>query len=95
MSDDRRRPGGGSDSPEVSDLIGAELAIAVVIWLAVALICFFFVGAVAGIVAVFIGTLVAGIVLVWGRSGGPRSPTDQAAGFGSAGCGDGSAIVTM
>ncbi len=62
MSEDRRqRPKG---SPEVSDLIGAELAIAVVIWLAVALICFFFVGAIAGIVAVFIGVVVAGIVLV-------------------------------
>ena len=34
------------------------------IWLAVALICFFFVGAVAGIVAVFIGVVVAGLVLV-------------------------------
>jgi hypothetical protein len=64
MSDDRRRSRRARDSPEVSDLIGAELAIAVVIWLAVALICFFFVGAVAGIVAVFIGVVVAGIVLV-------------------------------
>ena len=64
MSDDRRRPRRAGDSPEVSDLIGAELAIAVVIWLAVALICFFFVGAIAGIVAVFIGVVVAGIVLV-------------------------------
>ena len=57
------RPGRGL-APEVSDLIGAELAIAVVIWLAVALICFFFVGAVAGIVAIFIGVVVAGLVLV-------------------------------
>jgi hypothetical protein len=64
MSDDRRGTRRGGDSPEVSDLIGAELAIAVAIWLAVALICFFFVGAVAGIVAVFIGVVVAGIVLV-------------------------------
>ena len=63
MSEDRRRRQ-PRDSPEVSDLIGAELAIAVVIWLAVALICFFFVGAVAGIVAVFIGVVVAGLVLV-------------------------------
>lgn len=62
MSQDRRRR--HPDSPEVSDLIGAELAIAVVIWLAVALICFFFVGAVAGIVAIFIGVVVAGLVLV-------------------------------
>ena len=94
MSEDRRRRPKGS--PEVSDLIGAELAIAVVIWLAVALICFFFVGAVAGIVAVFIGVVVAGSC--WSaRSGGPRSPTDQA-GFGAgglAGAGDGRAIVTM
>ncbi len=62
MSEDRRRR--RQSSPEVSDLIGAELAIAVVIWLAVALICFFFVGAVAGIAAVFLGAVVAGIVLV-------------------------------
>ena len=65
MSDDRRRSSRrAGDAPEVSDLIGAELAIAVVIWLAVALICFFFVGAVAGIVAIFIGVVVAGLVLV-------------------------------
>jgi hypothetical protein len=50
-------------SGEVSDLIGAELAIAVVIWLVVALVCFFFVGAVAGIIAVFLGVLAAGLVL--------------------------------
>jgi hypothetical protein len=64
MSDDPRRRRRDNDSPEVSDLIGAELAIAVVIWLAVALICFFFVGAVAGIVAVFIGVVIAGLVLI-------------------------------
>ena len=64
MSDDRRRTRRAGDAPEVSDLIGAELAIAVVIWLAVALICFFFVGAVAGIVAVFIGVVIAGVILV-------------------------------
>ena len=64
MSDDRRRRRHDNDSPEVSDLIGAELAIAVVIWLAVALICFFFVGPVAGIVALFIGVVIAGLVLI-------------------------------
>ena len=63
MSDDRRRSRRAGNSPEVSDLIGAELAIAVVIWLGVALFCFFFVGAIAGIVAVLIGVVVAGIVL--------------------------------
>jgi hypothetical protein len=59
MSDSRPQRSG-----EISDLIGAELAIAVVIWLAVDLICFFFVGPIAGIVAVFIGVVVAGLVLV-------------------------------
>ena len=63
MSDDRRRSRRAREAPEVSDLIGAELAIAVGLWFVVALICFFFVSVVAGIIAVLLGVAAGGFVL--------------------------------
>jgi hypothetical protein len=52
---------GGEDQDqarrEVSDLIGAELAVAVIVWLLLTFAAFFFVGAVLGLILVAAGVL--------------------------------------
>ncbi len=61
MSSDRR-PG---DNPrEVSDLIGAELAAAVTVWLLLTFAAFFFVGAILGVVLLAAGVIGFGWVFV-------------------------------
>lgn len=54
----RRSP----DRREMSDLVGAELVIAVGIWVLVALFCFFVVGPIAGIAAILVGVIACGLV---------------------------------
>jgi hypothetical protein len=51
--------GEDQDQPrqEVSDLIGAELAVAVIVWLLLTFAAFFFVGAVLGLILVAAGVL--------------------------------------
>ena len=62
MSDDRRRSRRAAEPREFSDLIGAELVIAVGIWVLVALFCFFVVGPIAGIAAILVGVIACGLV---------------------------------
>lgn len=42
-------------SREISDLVGAEIALALTLWLLVTLVCFFLVGAVVGMILVAAG----------------------------------------
>lgn len=53
--DDRR--GSDQGGGEISDLIGAELTLALMGWLVVTLVCFFFVGPVVGLILVFGGLI--------------------------------------
>lgn len=53
-----------ADAPEISDLVGVELTLAVTVWLLVTLACFFFVGVVVGIVLVAAGVVGFGWYLV-------------------------------
>jgi hypothetical protein len=55
---------GLSQGGEVSDLIGAKLALGVVLWFLAVLACFFFIGAVVGIIAIFGGVVLGGILAV-------------------------------
>ena len=48
----------------MSDLVGAELTLAVTGWLLVTLVCFFFVGVVVGIILVVAGVVGFGWYLV-------------------------------
>ena len=57
--DRRRRPSGARD---LSERVGAELAIAAGIWLLVAIFCFAFVGPVAGVAAIIVGVIVCALV---------------------------------
>ena len=57
MSDDRA-------PKEISDLAGAKLTLALMAWLLVMLACFFFVGAVAGMILVVAGVIGFGWLLV-------------------------------
>jgi hypothetical protein len=60
VSDDRpRRP---PATREFSDVVGAELAIAVGIWFVVALFCFIVVGVVAGIAAIVVGVIACALL---------------------------------
>ncbi|MFN8164136.1 MAG: hypothetical protein U0R26_09995 [Solirubrobacterales bacterium] len=53
----------GGDSPpepqdrEISDLVGAELTLALMGWLIVTLVCFFFIGPVVGLILVLAGLI--------------------------------------
>jgi hypothetical protein len=49
--------GEGQASQEVSDLIGAELTVAVMVWLLLVFAAFFFVGAVLGLIVVAAGVI--------------------------------------
>jgi uncharacterized transporter YbjL len=49
--------GEGQASQEVSDLIGAELTVAVMVWLLLAFAAFFFIGAVVGLIVVAVGVI--------------------------------------
>ena len=49
---------------DVSDLIGVKLTLALALWFLVVLGCFFFVGPVAGIVAIIGGIVIGTIVAV-------------------------------
>jgi hypothetical protein len=61
VSYDRRRRTPGTR--ELSDLVGAELAIAAGIWIVVAIFSFVVVGPVAGIAAIIVGVIACGLVL--------------------------------
>jgi hypothetical protein len=54
MSD---QPGPGDDQREISDLIGVQITLAFMVWLLAMLAAFFFVGAVAGVILVFVGVI--------------------------------------
>jgi hypothetical protein len=54
----------GQASQEVSDLIGAELAVAVIVWLLLVFAAFFFVGAVLGLILVAAGVIGFGWLFV-------------------------------
>ena len=49
---------------DVSDLIGVKLTLALALWFLIVLGCFFFVGPVAGIVAIIGGIVIGTIVTV-------------------------------
>lgn len=49
---------------EVSDLIGAELAVALMVWLLLAFAAFFFIGAVLGLIVIAAGVIGFGWVFV-------------------------------
>ncbi len=49
--------GSEDGSHEISDLIGVELTLALMVWLAVTLVCFFFVGVVVGMILVLAGVV--------------------------------------
>ena len=51
-------------SREVSDLIGAELAVALIVWLLLVFAAFFFIGAVLGLILVAAGVIGFGWVFV-------------------------------
>ncbi len=42
---------------EISDLIGIELTLVVLIWLVVMLVCFFLIGVVVGLIVLFAGLI--------------------------------------
>ena len=63
MAEDQGKPP-ASGGREVSDLIGVELTLGLGVWFLVVLVAFFFVGAVAGIVAIALGVLGFGWILV-------------------------------
>ena len=54
----------GQASKEVSDLIGAELTVAVMVWLLVVFAAFFFVGPVLGLIVLAAGVIGFGWVFV-------------------------------
>jgi hypothetical protein len=54
-----------SDEPrEISDLIGVEITIAFGVWLLIVLVAFFFIGPVAGLIALAVGIVGFGWALV-------------------------------
>ncbi len=53
---------GLSQGADVSDLIGVKLTLGLALWFLVVLACFFFVGPVAGIIAI-VGGVVLGAIL--------------------------------
>jgi Flp pilus assembly protein TadB len=61
MTEDR--PPSGS-TREMSDLVGIELTLALAVWFIATLACFFFVGAVVGVIVLVAGVLVFGWALV-------------------------------
>ena len=63
MSDEAPKPS-DDGTREISDLVGAELAGALGVWLIAVLVCFFLVGPVAGIIAVLAGVIGFGAYLV-------------------------------
>lgn len=63
MSDEQpKAPADGSR--ELSDLIGVELTLGLGVWFLIVLAAFFFVGAVAGVVALALGVLGFGSIFV-------------------------------
>ena len=57
MTGDHPDRSSGPSSGEISDLIGAELTLALMGWLVITLLCFFFVSAVVGLILVFAGLI--------------------------------------
>ena len=53
-----------AETREVSDLIGAELAVALIVWLLLVFAAFFFIGAVLGLILVAAGVIGFGWVFV-------------------------------
>jgi len=56
--------GHDAETREVSDLIGAELAVALIVWLLLVFAAFFFIGAVLGVILVAAGVIGFGWVFV-------------------------------
>ncbi len=54
MSEERKPAG---QNPEISDLIGVKLTLAVIVWLLVVLAAFFLIGVVVGLIALFVGVI--------------------------------------
>lgn len=66
MSDESKQDSGPSESDEweFSDLIGAELTLALIVWFLLVLAAFFFIGAVVGLLVVAAGIIGFGWALV-------------------------------
>ena len=64
MAGDEAHKGEDQADREVSDLIGAELTIAVTVWLLLTFAAFFFVGAVLGLILVAAGVIGFGWMFV-------------------------------
>ena len=64
MAGDEAQRGGDQADREVSDLIGAELAVAVTVWLLLTFAAFFFVGAVFGLILLAAGVIGFGWMFV-------------------------------
>lgn len=64
MGDGDAQDGEGRASREVSDLIGAELAVALILWLLLTFAAFFFIGAVLGVILLAAGVIGFGWVFV-------------------------------
>ncbi len=64
MASGEGHEGEGRASQDVSDLIGAELAVALIVWLLLVFAAFFFVGAVLGLILVAAGVIGFGWVFV-------------------------------
>ena len=55
---------GLDEGADVSDLVGVKLTLVLVLWFLIVLGCFFFVGPVAGIVAIIGGIVIGAIMTV-------------------------------
>jgi len=49
---------------ETSDLIGAEAAVWTIVWLFVIFACFYWIGALAGVIAVLVAVVLSGWLIV-------------------------------
>ena len=66
MADDspQQEERGLSRGADVSDLIGVKLTLGLALWFLVVLGCFFFIGPVVGIIAIFAGIVIGAILAV-------------------------------
>ena len=64
MASGEAHEGEGRASQDVSDLIGAELAVALIVWLLLVFAALFFIGAVLGLIIVAAGVIGFGWVFV-------------------------------
>ena len=64
MAGGETQEGEGQASKEISDLIGAEIAVALIVWLLLVFAAFYFVGAAVGVILVAAGVIGFGWVFV-------------------------------